>query len=217
MKHLVITGDRNGATDHDFTGAFEPESNRCAKYWREQGDQVDVVRVDLSQRDSARVAQMTAALRASAPVDRLALFCHGWQTGIQLGLSISSRAELDELAAFATALACASTDALKIALYCCSTGGSDSPLGVGSFADQLRFSLVAAGRRDATVFAHRVAGHTTRNAAIRLFGPRMVGGVDLGTTHEARARLDAQLHAGSDPLRWTLPYLPIDQARALYP
>ena len=217
MKHLVITGDRNGATDHDFSGAFEPESLRYAAYWRAQGDAVDVTRVDLSQRDSARVAQMTAALRASAPVDRLAIFCHGWQTGIQLGLSISSPKELDELAAFATALACASTPDLKIALYCCSTGGSDSPLGVGSFADHLRFALVAAGRRDATVFAHRVAGHTTRNAAVRLFGPRMVGGVDLGTTREARQRLDAQLHDGHDPLRWTLPYLPIDEARSLYP
>lgn len=217
MKHLVLTGDRNTGVDHDFTGAFEPESVRYAKHWREAGDAVDVTRVDLSQRDGVRVAQMLTAIRASAPVDRLAIFCHGWQTGIQLGLSISSRAELDELAAFATALACASTDALKVALYCCSTGGSDSPTGAGSFADQLRFALVAAGRRDATIFSHRVAGHTTRNAAIRLFGPGMVGGVDLGTTREARQRLDAQLHAGSDPLRWTLPYLPIDQARALYP
>lgn len=217
MKHLMLTGDRNTGVDHDFTGAFEPESNRCARYWREQGDAVDLVRVDLSQRDGARVAQMTTSLRAAMPIDRLAIFCHGWRTGIQLGLSISSRAELDELAAFATTLACASTDALKVALYCCSTGGSDSPTGAGSFADHLRFSLVAAGRRDATVFAHRVAGHTTRNAAVRLFGPGMTGGVDLGTEREARKRLDAQLHAGSDPLRWTLPYLPIDEARSLYP
>jgi len=217
VKHLVLTGDRNTGVDHDFTGAFEPESLRYAAYWREQGDRVDVTRVDLSQRDGARVAQMTAAIRASAPVDRLAIFCHGWQTGIQLGLSISSPKELDELAAFATALACASTPELRIALYCCSTGGSDVPNGLGSFADRMRLALVAAGRRDATIFSHRVAGHTTRNAAIRLFGPGMTGGVDLGTTREARARLDAQLHAGSDPLRWTLPYLPIDEARAAYP
>jgi hypothetical protein len=213
----MLTGDRNGATDHDFTGAFEPESNRCAKYWREQGDQVDVVRVDLSQRDSVRVAQMLTAIRASAPVDRLAFLCHGWKTGLQLGLSIATPSERDRLARFATALASASTSSLRVALYCCSTGASLAANGAGSFADTLRLALVAAGRPDVTVFAHRVAGHTTRNAAVRLFGPRMVGGVDLGTTREARQRLDAQLHAGSDPLRWTLPYLPIDEARASYP
>lgn len=217
MKHLVITGDRNGATDHDFSGAFEPESLRYAAYWREQGDVVELVRVDLSQRDSGRVAQMVTALKVAGPVDRLALFCHGWREGIQLGLSIASRAELDELAAFATALASTSTPALKIALYCCSTGASDAGVGIGSFADQLRFSLVAAGRRDVTVFAHRTAGHTTRNPAVRLFGPRMIGGIDLGTTPDGRRRLEEQLHDGRDPLRWTLPYVAIDEARAAYP
>lgn len=217
MKHLVITGDRNTGTDHDFTGAFEPESVRYAKHWRSKGDAVDVTRVDLSKHDRERVAQMLTAIRTAAPIDRLAIFSHGWQTGIQLGLSSSSSSARDELAAFATALACASTPELRIALYCCSTGGSDVPNGLGSFADRMRLALVAAGRRDVTIFAHRVAGHTTRNAAVRLFGPGMTGGVDLGTTREARQRLDAQLHAGSDPLRWTLPYLPIDEARAAYP
>lgn len=216
MKHLVITGDRD-RENHDFTGAFEPESVRYAAHWRAQGDAVDVTRVDLSQRDSGRVAQMVTALKVAGPVDRLALFCHGWREGIQLGLSIASRAELDELAAFATALASTSTPDLRIALYCCSTGASDGAAGAGSFADRLRLALVAAGRPDATVFSHRTAGHTTRNAAVRLFGPRMVGGLDLGTTPDGRRRLNAQLHDPHNSLRWTLPYTEPSEAVAQYP
>lgn len=217
MKHLLLTGDRNTGADNDFTGAFEPESLRYAAFWRARGDVVDLVRVDLSERSPGRVAQMVAALTRSKPIDRFAVCCHGWQTGMQLGLSSDTPEALDALAAFATTLAACSSTALRVALYCCSTGASDAANGVGSFADRLRFSLVAAGRPAVTIFAHRTAGHTTRNAAVRIFGPRMTGGVDLGTTRESRARLDARLHDGSDPLRWTLPYEAIDDARKAFP
>lgn len=217
MKHLVLTGDRDRDGENDFRGAFKPESERYAAHWREQGDVVDVVRIDLSARGAARVAQMVTAVAASAPVDRLALLCHGWRTGVQLGLSCADADDLDRLAAFATALASASTPALKVALYCCSTGASEAANGAGSFADRLRFALVAAGRADATVFSHRSAGHTTRHPAIRLFGPGMTGGIDLGTESTARKRLSARLHDMCDPLRWTLPYMAPDEAQAAFP
>ena len=217
MKHLVFTGDRDHPGQNDFRGAFEPESLRYVKHWRAAGDVVELVRVDLLQPDGVRVAQMIAALTASAPIDRLAFLCHGWKTGLQLGLSIATPSERDRLARFATALASASTSSLRVALYCCSTGASLAANGSGSFADTLRLALVAAGRPEVTIFAHRTAGHTTRNAAVRLFGPHMTGGVDLGRTADGRHRLDHRLHDAHDALRWTLPYEDPEVARAAFP
>lgn len=225
MNHLVLTPDRDTQPPpgkpptHDYVGAFKPESGLYTKHYRAQGDTVTVVRIDVSKRGPERVAQVVAALTAAAPVDRLAVFSHGWRTGIQFGLSTSTAADRERLVAFAAMLVAASTPELKLALYCCSTGASDGPPGDGGdggFADLLRDALVAAGRPNVTVFAHTTAGHTTRNPAVRFFLPgNGYGGIDLAkhTTPEGR-RLRARLADGNDALRWRLPYLSLDEARA---
>lgn len=216
LRHILFTGDRNSGAENDFTGAFEPESNRYAKYWREQGDFVTLHRIPLSQkRDTVRVARMVQALNEGNPVDRFACFCHGWSTGMQLGLNSATDNDRDALAAFATVLAGRSTPRLQVALYCCSTGKSEVGCGIGSFADRFRMALVAAGRPDVTIFAHATAGHTTRNPAVRFFFPKQTGGVDLAEPGTAAWRkLDKRLHDGKDPLRWQIPYLTLDAARA---
>lgn len=216
QHHILFTGDRDSGDEHDFVGAFKPEADRYQKYWQDQGDSVELHRVDLSQKShAARVTQMVKALREGEPVDRFVCCCHGWPTGMQLGLSSDTPEDRDALAAFATVLSERSTPKLQIALYCCSTGKSEVGCGIGSFADRLRMALVAAGRPDVTVFAHSTAGHTTRNPAVRFFLPKQTGGVDLAEPGTAAWRkLDERLHAGRDPLRWQLPYMELDDARS---
>lgn len=209
MKHLVFTPDRN-SVGNDFKGAFKPESDRYTAFYTAAGDEVEVRRIDVSKPSRARVVAMMDAFDGG-PFDRLAFFCHGWRSGMQLGLS---RDGLD-LVAVAMKIAHRSTPALRVALYCCSTGASNtSPTGDGGFADYLRDCLVTAGRPDVSVFAHTTAGHTTRNAAVRWFVGESAG-VDLVKrgTPEAR-RLYERLHDVADPLRWQLPYLTLEQALA---
>lgn len=216
LRHILFTGDRDSGTEHDFVGAFKPEADRYQKYWQEQGDAVDLHRVDLSQKGhAARVAQLVKALNDGDPVDRFVCCCHGWPTGMQLGLSSDTDDDRDALASFAAVLTGRSTPRLQIALYCCSTGKSEVGCGIGSFADRFRMALVAAGRPDVTIFAHATAGHTTRNPAVRFFFPKQPGGVDLAEPGTAAWRkLDARLHDGNDPFRWQIPYLTLDAARA---
>lgn len=228
MKHVVFIPDRNsrkadGTMDNDLTGAFDPEAKRYAKYWRDRGDEVVAHTMDLSLKSSARVEAVIAAIEAAAPVDRVAFFCHGWRTGVQVGLSCGDARGRASLVAFARRLAAASTPLLKVALYACSTGSSNGPPGDGGdggFADALRDALCAEGRADVTVFAHTVAGHTTRNAYIRVFagndnplGGR--GGDDVVPRNTAMfQRLVDRLNSGQDTFRWELPYMNPDEIRA---
>jgi len=217
-RHLIFTPDRN--TDgNDFKGAFEPESERYARFWMGEGDVTQLVRVDVSQRSRARAEFVWQTLRAqSAPIDRFVLFCHGWTDGVQFGFSSKPPRVL--LARLAEELVRASTEQLGVALYCCSTGKGDDATGDGGFADALRDCLCLAGRPHVSVFAHSTAGHTARNENIRYFlgegsaiGRR--GGVDpIARGTPAFARLDARLHDKADSLRWRLPYLTPEVLRA---
>lgn len=221
MKHLLITPDRN-TSGSDFTGAFKPEAERYAKFYTDLGDVTVTRRIDVSQHSHTKRAQLLSVIKNEGPFDRLVLFCHGWHTGIQFGLNCGNADEIAQLAEFAKAVVAASTVELKVALYACSTGASDndSPVGDGSFADLLRDDLCGCGRPNASVFGHTSAGHTTRNANVRMFyGTGTLGGgtggVDIAPhgTPEGR-RLYDRLHDGNDTLRWRLPYMTLEQARA---
>lgn len=216
LRHLVITPDAN-EIDNDFTGAFEPESIRYKRYWSDNAILHDVrtVRINTRQNRDGRVEELREALSKNAKVDRLAIFGHGWKTGCQFGLSCATGRDRLNLIAFAHQLAQDwSTENLRIALYCCSTGASDDgTMGDNGFADQLRDALTANGRPYVQVFSHFTAGHTTRNANIRLFAGNGetfggMGGVDpvKPGTPEFK-RLYARLHDVKDPLRWVIPYL----------
>lgn len=219
MKHIVFTPDRN-KIGSDFVGAFEPEALRYATYWKAQGDTVEIHPLR-PMHSAAYVRTMLDAIKAAAPVDRLVFFCHGWKTGIQLGLSCDGTSAKLDLLDFATEMEMTSTPSLKVALYACSTGASSSsPSGDGGFADSLRDALCMAGRPDVTVFAHSTAGHASRNENVRFFAGHGnhvggVGGDDI-VAHKTPEfkRLYKRLHVVSDPLRWRLPYMTPDEIHA---
>jgi hypothetical protein len=210
LRHVVCTPDRD-THDHDYVGVFGPEADKYARFYRDRGDRVDVVRIDITQRPRDKAAAVLAAL-AGPPVDRLVFMCHGWKTGFQLGL------ELPQVPAFARSVAAAASDQLKVVLYCCSTGRSDGPPGdggAGSFADVLRDQLAAAGRTQTSVFSHTTAGHATRNPAVRMFYPENPAGVNLARPGTPEwNKLNTRLHGAKDDLRWRLPFLSLAEAQA---
>lgn len=161
----------------DGFGAFGPESERFRKLHRNSVVlEVDArkmlgtvplpTRRKADQARRAEVANFITRLSgvASAP-QWLALFCHGWRTGVQLGFDRASAHEL------ARALRAASpfTDSMTVTLYACSTARGDDSTGEGGFADALRDALVVAGFFRARVDAHTTAGHATWNPYVLRF------------------------------------------------
>lgn len=191
MQHRVLTPDRN-TSSNDFTGAFQPESQRYASHFRDAGETVTVSTVPISaQRHTMRESVNLLLSRASGQIDTLVFMCHGWPDGIQLGY------HREDCASLAQTIAATCAESPLIVLYCCSTG-SDVLGGAGSsFAGVLRDQCRALGRY-ATVFAHTTAGHTTRNPNIRLFHGWDAGWTDLLAPRDL---MEDRLN----PYRWDLP------------
>lgn len=128
---------------------------------------------DNRRQHGERRAEVLGCLAKGREVSAVAWFCHGWEVGIQAGFTCQ---QLPELAA---ALKTVCMPDLVVALYCCTTGADRDPRtserrpgpgGDGGFADRLRDELCELGVR-ATVYAHTVAGHTTKNPWVRVFAP----------------------------------------------
>jgi hypothetical protein len=128
-------------------------------------------RLDFLERRGALLARVHE--RPPSSLDALAIFCHGWPSGIQLGFGTEHTRGL------AQAVKGVAAPSLTVALYCCSTGADNDPRtndltpgpgGDGGFADRLRDELCELGVA-ATVFAHANAGHCTRNPRARVFLP----------------------------------------------
>lgn len=109
---------------------------------------------------------------AKRQLETIAFFCHGYRDGLQSGIA---RADVVRLSA---AIARYATLDAYVLLYACDAGrdGDDiriddtlpGPGGDGGFADYLRDTLEALGRR-VTVMAHAKAGHATYNPHARRF------------------------------------------------
>ena len=191
MQHRVLTPDRNTGSN-DFTGAFQPESQRYAEHFRHRGETVTVSTVPLSSsRHNMRESVKRLLASGTAPLDTLVLMCHGWPDGIQLGF------HRDDCASLAEMIAAYCVESPLVVLYCCSCG-SDSNGGAGnSFAGVLRDRCRALGR-SATVFAHTTAGHTTRNPNIRVFHGSDERWTDVNAPRD-------QMEDRLNPYRWDLP------------
>lgn len=160
---------------------------------------------------------VSRALDANADeqLGHLALFCHGWSSGVQL-----VAAERVKHLARAVAKLTRGSKRVIVTLYCC-TAGSDTnpktpetsgaaPGGDGGFADLLRDALCAEGVVDCRVDAHTILGHTTRNPFVRRFegAGSPVGGVGGGWLVEPQSEhWHAWDKAVERELRWEFPLL----------
>lgn len=180
MHHLVITPSAN--TDkNDYTGAFKPEAAGYIDFWKKKGDTATLIEVNNTLPFAKRYDDLLKKFRATSPArfENLAVFCHGWSSGIQIGLSVKTAPERAQFESFMKELSQRmGSPNPKISLYCCSTGkdaretkepNTAPGTGDNSFADQFRDALCRNGMTNCTVFAHSTAGHTVQNPDIRYF------------------------------------------------
>lgn len=145
----------------------------------------------IGQRMAPVVAWLRSRPLGAKRVDVLGIYCHGYPTGLQLGVTLRTPKRPSNLDAFADALVAAGLHARSsIGLMACSTadGPHDKaaagfleggPGGDDGFADALRDALCARGLTSVRVYAHATAGHATRNPILRVFAG---GGDTLGGT-----------------------------------
>lgn len=158
----------------DATKVFQPEAKRFLVIHRGG----DLVVVNNRQPKIAMAEHvLDSLLRGEHKWLTIALFCHGWSTGIQLGFDLKNIRDL------ARAIADTSEPDVKVLLYCCSTASTPQKLlgagpgGDGGFADELRDNLCRFGAKYCRVMAHTTPGHSTKNPHLRFFEG---GGSDIG-------------------------------------
>lgn len=176
---FVATPDRN-YREHDFTGAFRPESDALVSAHGAEGS--EVVRVNINEDRGARRAQVLAGLRQGnvQAFDLVALLCHGWKGGIQLGFLLEHVQEL------AAGIASVTRRGAAVVLYACSAASPEfeaaggtcagpESRGTQGFADVLWTALSCCTLQDGApgsslhLDAHDRAGHTTSNPFVRRF------------------------------------------------
>jgi hypothetical protein len=166
MRALVLTPNRNHNRS-DYTGAFAPESKRFCELWDIPHARyaIDIgPSYSLRRKETFRCIE-DAVTRQDGELELLAVFCHGWVNGLQVGWL---RQNLREVAAFLSDYV---TPDVRIPLYCCLAGGTDTRGvgGDGGFADRLRDALCERGITECQVDAHTTSGHTTWNPYVLRF------------------------------------------------
>lgn len=173
MKALAIYSSINTAGKRDASGAFIPEAEEFCRMYNVPGaDRLGVNCVNYLAK--YRREEVCAFLRNRKDVDLIGIFCHGWSTGLQIGIN---KAHIELLVQYLKL--CCRKDA-KIVLYACSTASNKEsrkikvPLNIGpgtdrGFADSLRDSMLKNGFSGGWVDAHKTAGHTTRNPFVVRF------------------------------------------------
>lgn len=173
MKVLCLVPDANSPGKKDVTGAFHPEAVAFCKHHGVNPVKA-ITRFPTKGSLAARRTVCARAIAASAGLDVIACFCHGWRNGIQAGW------QLPTVRALASLCSAAMVESGHILLYACDAGRDadvdqaddveEGPGGDGGFADELRDACETLGRR-ITVAAHATTGHSTYNPHVRIFAP----------------------------------------------
>lgn len=181
---IVFFSSVNVPGRQDATGAFVPEASAFRAFLEDvlNYHTVRFVPIDcVNNKPEKRKALFYKALE-DIPQNSLscvAMFCHGYASGVQFGLTKKDVPEL------VSKLALICKRHVVLPLYCCSTADNghneeDPQLGTdSSFADLLRDRLIDSNIGLCRIVAHRTAGHTTRNPHVVFFDG---DGTDQGNT-----------------------------------
>lgn len=156
------------------------------------GDITGGVKATCEKVDADFVKKFKLAKQDPPKVKRLAMFTHGWGTGIRGGPASGDYEKMKvELAQFVDKVRPFLANDVLVTLFACSTGGgaeefgeppAEGPrkhtyVGQGSYADVLCRTLIDKGCADAAVWAHTCPGHTYGNPKLRAFTKD--GGADV--------------------------------------
>lgn len=183
------------SNDMEFTRVGPDFAERCSAFMADANGRLTVGSHVIHSPDpiapalqAVRTAAQQALGEGEAPlVRRIAIFCHGFSTGLNMHEGALRARDAERVVAqWAPHLA----PNVVIALYACSAGRSDfvprgtdstsdptygrepaegQVRGSGSMGFALRDALVAAGKTECTVWAHTTVGHTTDNSFLRCF------------------------------------------------
>jgi len=173
MRTLVIFSSKNTHGLKDATGAFIPEAEKFAEKYKV----IDEDMLPVNCRDynvPKRREEVCVFLRNKRDVELIAIFCHGWPVGLQVGFSKGN------VNLFTQYLKMACVPNVKIVLYACSTGSNKQtkktrvpknigPGTDGGFADTLRDEMLRNEFRGGWIDAHKTKGHTTMNPFLLRF------------------------------------------------
>lgn len=161
MSVVAIAPMHNSPGKKDATGAFIPEAKAFAKMHHGR-----LMLFDSHAPPRSRFVDVIDYLTPMRNVEAVGFFCHGFKSGLQIGVSMRT---VHVLAA--TLRTCG---VRTVALYACDTardGDGDrsddvqpGPGGDGGFA-----SALSAAMPGVDVWGHAVAGHATRSPWMRRF------------------------------------------------
>lgn len=178
---LVFYSSENTQGKSDATGAFIPESEAFADlHGVPSVNRLGIPCVSLSNRK--RLEEVCVFIRNKQGIKWIAMFCHGYSSGLQFGLNKLNIPLLVSYLSNACALD------LKMTLYACSTASESKktrninmPGSNNGYADKLRDALLAKNFKGGWIDAHLLPGHTTENPFLMRFytEPRFEGDIDL--------------------------------------
>jgi hypothetical protein len=172
-KNTPGINPKTGKPWADATGAFVPESKAfCKTLGIPPENRIGIdCRISAGRRRKLVTFGIKSLFNPADPISAVACFCHGWSSGIQLGLTRDIIGDfLQESKPFLG-------PAVTWILYACSTAENDVPdsktenIGPGTdggFADRLRDEMTELGI-GGRVYAHKKPGHSTENPTVIVF------------------------------------------------
>jgi hypothetical protein len=245
---LVVSGQRLHIKDSsDATGAFHIGLAEFSRYWRvpaenqffvDNGFDADLAlghghtgqgdAFDYDQRRAGLLAPMNAYRERLRDGDvdaagAIAIFCHGWREGFQLGftgLSAGNAGTHVGLRELVTAIKAVSRQDVVVVLYACAT--AHLPNDGRNFAALLRDALISGSdpKPHCRVVGHLEVAHSFMTPDVMVFegtdgaGASGTEVVPTGTPEFARFRA---ILNGSTPhtgLRWAFPFMSVESVRA---
>ena len=166
---LVIYSSKDTPGMNDADGAFIPQAQAFSKFYGvPKLNMHGIPCPDLT--NVQRFDRVLKALHENQGIKQIAMFCHGWSTGLQFGLNKPNIPRLIQW------LSAACVPEVKLTLYACSTASTNKdsrnirmPGTNNGYADKLRDKMIEVGFRGGWVDAHLQKGHTTENPFIMRF------------------------------------------------
>jgi len=160
---LVIYSSKDTPGMNDADGAFIPQAIAFARvHGVPPSNMHGIPCPDLS--NAKRFDRVLSALHNSQGLRQVAMFCHGWSSGLQFGLNKLNIPQLVQ------GLSAACVPEVKLTLYACSTASTNKntrnikmPGTDNGYADKLRDKMLEKGFKGGWVDAHLQKGHTTEN------------------------------------------------------
>lgn len=166
---LVLYTSANTKGKKDATGAFIPESKEFARIHdipRSNILGVPCPEISVAQ----RFRLVTKFIRSHQRIKWIAMFCHGYSTGMQFGFNRKNLSKLVE------SMQRSCSRKVKLTLYACSTASTSKktrllsmPGTDNGYADKLRDEMIKGGFKGGWIDAHLTPGHTTRNPFVIRF------------------------------------------------